>query len=175
MQILTKSQISQDSGEIERTGQGMVVRSDGNELVPRKEIFSKETFVAVSKMLQVAFPAINREWLALLSSVLKEEGYSDQDLKKAVMKVIKEEMYNHQAPAIGKFCSQVNKVKLYTFWDIEILVHQGKDVWANYGFVHRGKKGAMFAKRADMERYGIEELKPTQLYASTATQSNDQG
>lgn len=175
MQILTKSQISQDSGEIERTGQGMVVRSDGNELVPRKEIFSKETFVAVSKMLQVAFPVINREWLALLSTVLKEEGYSDQDLKKAVMKVIREETFNQSAPAIGKFCNQVSRVKLYTSHDIDVLVHQGKDVYKNFGMVHRGKNGVLFAKRADMEKHGIEEIPATQLYASTATQSNDQG
>jgi hypothetical protein len=108
----------------------------------------------------------------LLSSVLKEEGYSDSDLKKAVMKVIKEETYQ-VAPAIAKFCNQVKRVKLYSYYDLEVITAQGKDSWKNYGMVHRGKNGILWAKRADIEKYGIEEIKPTQIYAISSKENDN--
>ena len=154
MQTSLMSLEQQDCNE--RTSQGLIIC--GNELVPRKETFSAKTFTEVSKTLQVAFPAINKDWLMLLSTVLKDEGYSDDDLKKTVLKVIKEETYIHQAPAIAKFCNQIKTVKLYTGHDIDALVHQGKDVYKNFGIIHKGKKGVMMAKRADIEKYGLEEI-----------------
>jgi len=170
MQILPMLSEQQDCNE--KTSQGMIVNS-GNELVPRKETFSARTFAEVSKTLQVAFPVVNKDWLLLLSTILKDEGYSDADLKKAVLKVIKEETFNQVVPAIAKFCNQVKRVKLYSYYDLEVITSQGKDTWKNYGMVHRGKNGILWAKRADIEKYGIEEIQPTKIYEVTAIVSND--
>lgn len=167
MQILKMS--SEPQAFSEKTPQGMIVSSE-NELVPRKETFTAKTFTEVSKTLQVAFPMVNRDWLLLLSEVLKDEGYSDQDLKKAVLKVIKEETFNGAPPAIAKFCNQVKRVKLYTSHDVDSLVHQGKESYKNFGMVHRGKNGVLFAKRADIEKYDIEEIPPTPVFLHQVAQ-----
>ncbi len=170
--MMISPMLSEPQDWSERTSQGVIVNS-GNELVPRKETFSAKTFIEVSKTLQVAFPAVNKDWLMLLSTVLKDEGYSDADLKKTVLKVIKEETYIHQAPAIAKFCNQVKRVKLYTYYDLEVITSQGKDNWKNYGMVHRGKNGVLWAKRADIEKYDLEEIQPKQIYELPSVVSND--
>lgn len=169
MQTSLMSLEQQDCNE--RTSQGMIVKD--NELVPRKETFSARTFTEASKTLQIAFPTINKDWLMLLSYILKDEGYSDDDLKKVVLKVIKEEIYNHQTPAIAKFCNQVKNVKLYSVYDVDALVHKGQDSYKNFGIIHKGKKGVMMAKRADIEKYGIEEIQPKPIHVLPSLMSND--
>ncbi len=153
----------------EITPQGMMVNHE-NELIPSKATFSVKAFEDISITLLQAFPAINTGWLALLREILKDEGYSDQDLKKAVLKVIKEETFTGAPPAIAKFCNQVKRVKLYTSHDVDALVHQGKESYKNFGMVHRGKNGVLFAKRADIEKYDIEELAPTPVYLHQVAQ-----
>lgn len=140
--------------QTEITIQGYEINSD-NELLLKNNTLSVDTLTIVLNRLKVAFPAVNREWLLLFSSVMKEEGYSDDDLLKAVSKVIKEETFTGAPPAIAKFCSQLNKVKLFSVHDIDSLLASGKDSWANYKMVHKGKNGVLFAKIADIERYNL--------------------
>lgn len=172
-QIETSNESQSSTVSLEKTKQGLRVSNESNELVLSKETFTLKSFTQVAATLKTAFPSITSDWLDLLCGILREEGYSDEKLKSAVTRVIKEEMYNHQAPAIAKFLNQINRVKLYSAFDIDVLVHQGKDSYRNFGIVHKGKSGAMFAKRADIEKYGIEEIQPTKIYEVTAIVSND--
>lgn len=165
--------MEKNTDSLEKTTQGLRVSNESNELVLSKETFTLKSWKQVGSTLKAAFPAITPEWLELLCGILREEGYSDEKLKSAVTRVIKEEMYNHQAPAIAKFLNQINRVKLYTGFDIDVLVHQGKDSYRNFGIVHKGKSGVMFAKRADIEKYGLEEIQPKPIHVLPSLMSND--
>jgi hypothetical protein len=54
-----------------------------------------------------------------------------------------------------------------------VITSQGRYTWKNYGMVHRGKNGVLWAKRADIEKYGLEEIQPKQIYELPSTVSND--
>jgi hypothetical protein len=129
----------------------------GGSLVSQNAILT-----AVAK-IKAVFQGVTREWIEVFTELLMEEKFTDEELKQSVIAVFKETTFTGAPPAPAKFLNYKNRPKLFTPTEIEIMVHQGKAFFKEFGIVEKTAAGVFMARRSEMQKYGIPEIKPTVL------------
>lgn len=145
------------------TQTGITLDTEKMEIVLQKPKLTQRGLLAAGDKLRKSFPAVNEQWLSSFFEEVKIEGYSDEELMTVVQKVVREETFTGYPPAIAKFLGHGRRVKLFTMYDIDRLVAEGRDRYQNFGLVMRKEADtpcAYFARRSDMKANDIPELRP---------------
>ena len=145
---------SEPGSSISITPQGQPVDRVNREALAVMPGFTREDWTLAAKMIKAAFPKVDEEWLTMFSLLVREEGYSGEQLIASVKHAIKTTEYNHTMPPVARFMDQSNRVKLLSYYDVEKDVHKG-DNWKNFRMIAIIEGLAYFARQADVIRYNL--------------------
>jgi hypothetical protein len=125
------------------------------------EVLTRKDVKMMSDYLRLAFPQITDGWMAVFHDKIREKKISPFQLKKIVNKII--ETCKYPIPTIAEVLfNSEEKIKLYTGYDIDSIVHKQIDSRNNFKLVKIENGLAYFARTADMRRFNIPEISPNQ-------------
>jgi hypothetical protein len=149
----TLMQISQNKFHFDFENKEITI-SDG-------EVLTRKDVKVMSDYLRLAFPQISDGWIAVFHDKIREKKLSPYQLKKIVNKVI--ETCKYPVPTIAEvLIDSEEKIKIYTGYDIDSIVHKQIDTMNNYKLIKIENGLAYFAHSADMRRFNIPEISPNQ-------------
>lgn len=118
--------------------------------------------VKAAAILKASFK-VNEQWIEVVMLLAKNRGMSGEEVFQCVVKAVDRITYSTPTPA--EVLADREAIKLYSYRDVEYLVHQGKGTWKDYGIVRYPENGVglILGKVTDMLSAGIPILPPRRL------------
>ncbi len=122
----------------------------------------KELAVKAASILKASFK-VTEQWIEVFLLLAKNRGMSGEEVFQCVVKAVDRITFSSPTPA--EVLGDSEAIKLYTYREVEYLVHQGKHIWKDFGIVRfpDGNTGIIFGKVTDMISVGIPILQPKRL------------
>jgi hypothetical protein len=106
------------------------------------------------RKLKAVFPAIENDFISVLSERLKSNEFTEKRLKDSIGFVI--DNFEYQKPNIANIISFDKKIKLYTHNEVCLLVTGHEASFED--FAHYRKNGTLFwIKKTDKIKYNIKD------------------
>lgn len=111
------------------------------------------------RKLKAVFPALENDFISVLSERISVNGFTEQRLKDAVANVI--DNFKYQRPSIADIIGFDSRIRLYT--GNEFVNEQLKGTHAREFTTHWIRDKRYFVKISDCERYGFKPNEEKQI------------
>ena len=116
-----------------------------------------------------AFPKMTETTAKLIIERMAENGFTQSRAIDALNNVIDTYQGWDKVPSVANFIQFNKRVKLLTWHELTVAAQDGRARWADYSIIRiegvsacrsAGKKPALYASIADVERYGLTTREP---------------